>query len=688
MSRNRLASASSPYLRQHKDNPVHWRPWDAEALDEAAAQDKPIFLSVGYSSCHWCHVMEHEVFENAEIADLLNRHYISIKVDREERPDLDDAYMTAVQLYNGHGGWPMTLFLTPERKPFFAGTYFPADDRGQHPGFKTIAAYFADMWRNHRGELKAASEEFGAAIEHALSNDPPETAADLNEELIENAVRQMKAHMDAVHGGFKGKPKFPPHQTLRLMLHLAETRGSKECLEMATATLDGMLRGGIHDHVGGGFHRYSTDERWLLPHFEKMLYDNAQMLSNYARAHKLTGEADYWTACEGIVNWIEREMTAETGLCCSALDADTEGEEGLYYTWTWDELSHMPQAFLDAFGVRPEGNFNDEASGSPTGRNILHRSTTAQPYQRELAELLERRRARVAPGLDDKCLIAWNGLLISGLAEFGKLEMAERIANVALGFSPLPHQVVNGVPEGEAFLDASYLVQGLLDLAEATGDEAWRVKAASLFEKLAPSFRDETGGGWYFTSPAHERLFGRAKSVFDGATPSPSAVMTLCAVRLGRLDMAQQDLEAAVGWMERVPFSTSTLLLAAARYLDAGGKPSPRLPRVVIEPEQQEVPVSEERARWVVRVSVPTGWHLQPIVEGGEIVEIEVAGVSEPQVGVPPGDLSKGFEFHIVGSPPEGKEGEAKARVRFQVCSDRECMPAEEREISLVWFRR
>lgn len=570
MSRNRLAEASSPYLRQHKDNPVHWQPWDEEAHAQAIREDKPIFLSVGYSSCHWCHVMEHETFENDEVAVLLNENFVSIKVDREERPDVDEAYMTAVQLYNGHGGWPMTLFLTPERNPFFAGTYLPAQDRGQHPGFLTVASYFAKGWKNHRSELEDAATEFRGALEHALSHETPESHASLDSGLIDAAISAYKSH------GFGGKPRFPAHQIIHLLLHFSER---PECVSLACSLLDEMMLGGIHDHVGGGFHRYSTDERWLLPHFEKMLYDNAQMLSNYATAFQITGNAEYRRVCERLVGWLEREMTSAEGLFFSALDADSEGEEGKYYTWSFDEAARIAsREFAEAYGLRKEGNFRDEALGALTGQNIPHIAMSTPTrlagsptslsrgevdgYDRELELLLVARNGRVRPGLDDKALVAWNGLMISGLVAAGRPDLAEKCANAILKFHPIPHQVVNGMAEGRAFLDLAYFVEGLLDLG-------LRDKAEEVFDAMVPEFHDENGG-WYFSGESHERLFGRTKTVFDNATPSAAAVMTRCAVRLGKSEIAGKDLAANLGWMERAPFATATLLRAAAEFLGAG----------------------------------------------------------------------------------------------------------------------
>src|SRR5688572_22591909 len=374
---NRLAEETSPYLLQHKENPVEWLPWGDEAFAKAQAEDKPVFLSVGYSSCHWCHVMAHESFEDEEVASILNRNFVSVKVDREERPDVDEAYMTAVQLQSGRGGWPMSVFLTPGRAPFFAGTYFPKQDRAGHPGFLTILRQLDRMWRAEKEEVLQAAESFAESLTQAMETPAPTSFRALDRAFVQDAFDRAVASFDAKHGGFGGAPKFPPHSAIELCLVLSRVSSYPEGLrararQMADLTLEKMVLGGIHDHVGGGFHRYSTDEVWLLPHFEKMLYDNALMLGNLARASE--SEPLFERASGSLMRWIQEDMRTPEGLYCSALDADSEGEEGKYYVWTEEEvqsaLGDRADAFLKAHGFDKQGNFLDEATHQKTGANI------------------------------------------------------------------------------------------------------------------------------------------------------------------------------------------------------------------------------------------------------------------------------------------------------------------------------
>ena len=381
---NRLAQSSSPYLRQHAENPVEWFEWGGEAFASAREQGKPIFLSVGYSSCHWCHVMAHESFEDFEVASVLNRSYVSIKVDREERPDVDEAYMTAVQLQSGRGGWPMTVLMTPNGDPFFAGTYFPKQDRGQYPGFLSILRQIEELWTRDRAKVEEAARDFRDSLEEALRRPAPTASGTLDAAFLERAIETIAAEFDPVHGGFGGAPKFPPHTTLKFLLAAAESPllnpdTRERAREMAHQTLEQIALGGIHDHVGGGFHRYSTDAVWLVPHFEKMLYDNALLLGNFSRAAKQSEGARrelFESAAKGIVRWLREEMTTSDGLFGSALDADSEGEEGKFYVWTKAEieaaLGDRADEFCQAYDITEEGNYRDEATGRPTGANIPH----------------------------------------------------------------------------------------------------------------------------------------------------------------------------------------------------------------------------------------------------------------------------------------------------------------------------
>lgn len=381
---NRLANSSSPYLRQHAENPVEWFEWGEEAFASAREQAKPIFLSVGYSSCHWCHVMAHESFEDFEVASVLNRGFVSIKVDREERPDVDEAYMTAVQLQSGRGGWPMTVLMTPDGDPFFAGTYIPKDDRGQYPGFLSILRQIEELWTRDRPKVEGAARDFRDSLEEALRRSAPEAAQPLDAAFLTRAIETIAAEFDPVHGGFGGAPKFPPHTTLQFFLAAAESpilapEICAKAKEMAHFTLEQIALGGLHDHVGGGFHRYSTDAVWLVPHFEKMLYDNSLLLGNFARAARQSVGSRrelFESAAKGIVRWFREEMQTPDGLFGSALDADSEGAEGKFYVWSKAEiesvLGESADKFCREYGITEEGNYRDEASGRRTGANIPH----------------------------------------------------------------------------------------------------------------------------------------------------------------------------------------------------------------------------------------------------------------------------------------------------------------------------
>lgn len=682
---NRLSQASSLYLKQHSGNPVHWQPWDEQAFSYAMKEEKPVFLSVGYSSCHWCHVMEHESFEDPKIAELLNRHFVPIKVDREERPDVDDAYMAAVQLATGRGGWPMTVFLTPDKKPFFAATYLPRDDTGGRQGFRTVLTSIADAWKENREGVLAASDEFSRVLERHRTTTPNASSA-LTRDSLDEALESIAASFDAVNGGFGTRPKFPPHSAILLNLYRIDFPAAATIVKK---TLDSMLAGGIHDHVGGGFHRYSTDERWHLPHFEKMLYDNALLLKAFAVSASLTQDQAHKRVCDRIITWLSREMTSTDGLLYSAIDADSDGEEGLYYTWTQKEveyaLGRRSDAFMDAFGIRKDGNYFDEATGKLTGRNVLIAQTKdLEEFDEDLEVLREVRSSRIRPAIDNKALVAWNGLAIGALAKAGEIAMASRIADRLLEHGDsLPHQFVSGKPEGKPFLDVAYLVEGLLDLHEASDEMKYLDHASRMFESFCGRFRSKSGG-WFFTSTDHENLFGLNKPVLDSSTPSPSAVMTLCAVRLGLMDVAREDLESMLGWMEMMPSATETAYLAASMYFDAGGSHITPVPTQidVTESEVDEAGI----ATFMIEIKPPTGWRVA-IEQTSLLTELGVAidGLENPTASLKTED-----ETHVItvaGKPGPGSAGAATAELRFQLCTDTECRRPETRVLELRWRR-
>jgi uncharacterized protein YyaL (SSP411 family) len=740
---NRLASETSPYLLQHQNNPVDWYPWGEEAFAKAKEEDKPVFLSVGYSSCHWCHVMEHESFEDADVAALLNEHFVCVKVDREERPDVDEAYMIAVQLSSGRGGWPMSAFLTPDKKPFFAGTYFPKLDRGQYPGVMTLAKQIASMWRVRRAEVEQTAGQFAEAIRQSLTRGAPGTFDRLTPKLLEDCIRALTSDFDRERAGFGQAPKFPPHSALDfLFLFAMSDDGQDELREsslmMAMLTLEAMALGGIRDHVGGGFHRYSTDSEWLLPHFEKMLYDNALLLRSYARAMAVAEQSGVAQAqlfadvVQGIVEWLVNEMRLPDGLYASAIDADSEGEEGKFYVWTTDEvralLGGRADKFLAAYGFSDEGNFEDEATRKRTGVNIPHLAEyTGESFREDLATLRAARATRVRPGLDDKAIVSWNALLISGFLEAGLLGLAEDIALAILAaeelHGSLPHHISRGVPSGSGFLDDyAYLVSALnmlcaaVEMVEAQPEfnkirgqlrqtsAFWEEQATRLKDVMVDRFYDEENGGFFSTSEDHEVLFGRGKPCFDQPLPSANAVAIQCLAELGEYDEALRSLNSLVGWMQRAPASTEALhatgLLLLALPAEAGHDTEAQAPVAVtpaetgLDPLKSEVsvrlstrelvadPSGVGRAR--ITLHVPSGLHLNtdsPPARWLTPTKIEAQPVSvSVEYPAGSGDRYEGLvEIPIAVSLPSGsKEAEFELKVSFQACTDRECqLPVE-----------
>jgi len=551
---NRLADATSPYLLQHAANPVCWQPWDEASLGQAIREDKPIFLSVGYSACHWCHVMAHESFEDPVTAEVLNAHFVNIKVDREERPDIDSVYMTAVQLLTGRGGWPMSVFLTPKLEPFFAGTYWPPEPRMGMPGFRQVLAAVIEAWTQRREAVVRQADALTAALAR-----PPAAAASpaaLSEDLLDSAVAGLGRSYDRRHGGFGAAPKFPHPMDLRLLLRTFARSGRQADLEMATHTLRCMAAGGIHDHLGGGFARYSVDDRWLVPHFEKMLYDNALLATAYLEAWLVSGAESFAATCRGILDYLLRDMTDPEGGLWSAEDADSEGEEGRFYVWSPAEIEAVlgpdeARLFCEAFGVTPSGNFE--------GRSILNlpqsierlsasRGIVAAELSHRLAgareKLLAIRAKRVRPGIDDKVLVAWNGLAIDSLARAGAgfeepryVEAARRAADFLLAEcrdaeGRLAHQWRRGRASGLAFADdLACLANGLVSLYEATFDERWIAAACDLADRLL-AFVDPEGGGFHQTSPEHERLIVRRTDLTDNATPGATGMAATTLARL------------------------------------------------------------------------------------------------------------------------------------------------------------
>ncbi|MEX0983735.1 MAG: thioredoxin domain-containing protein [Actinomycetota bacterium] len=559
---NRLAGATSPYLLQHAHNPVDWYPWGEEAFAKAAAEDKPVFLSVGYAACHWCHVMERESFEDETTAAILNERFVSIKVDREERPDVDGIYMDAVQAMNrGQGGWPMSVFCTPQGEPFFAGTYFPDEPRHGMPSFRQVLDGIADAWRDRRDEIART----GSAVTRTLRDiaTSPASGDPLGEEIPRGALAALARSFDATWGGFGGAPKFPQPMVLEFLLRQA-VRSEPRALDMAVLTLDRMAAGGMHDQVGGGFARYSTDARWHVPHFEKMLSDNAQLALVYTHAWLLTRESRLRDVTERILSYLLREMRHPEGGFFTSQDADSEGEEGRFFVWAWDDLVRLvgsPAA--EAFGARPGGNWE--------GTNVLwHPAAIEDPNLRAAADdaravLFASREWRVHPGTDDKVVTAWNGLTIRALAEAGRafgeptyVEAAERAAVFAWANLRDEHgrllrswRAGAGGPPGFAD-DHALLAAGFFTLYETTADLHWFEASASLCDVLIARFEDPEHGGFFQTADDAERLIVRPKELYDNAVPSGNSAAAEVLLRMALLTGDAGFERAAAGALRLV----------------------------------------------------------------------------------------------------------------------------------------
>ncbi len=596
---NRLAREKSPYLLQHARNPVDWFPWGDEAFALARESGRPVFLSIGYSTCHWCHVMERESFENAEIARFLNANFVAVKVDREERPDVDAVYMAALQAMGQGGGWPLSAFLAPDGRPFFLGTYFPPEDRHGRPGFLTVLRKIDEAWRTRREDVLAAGADFTRAVaEGAHLPAPGEPGA----ATLPLGVAQMARRFDPLRGGFAPEPKFPRAHALSFLLREAARTGDGKAREMAIATLDAMAAGGIHDHVGGGFHRYSTDGEWLVPHFEKMLYDEALLLAAYAEAAALTGEARFARVARDIVAYAVRDLRHPDGGFYAAEDADSEGVEGKFYLWTTAELREVlgpadaPLA-LTAWAAREQGNFRGEAEEAPPGANILHHARTRAEIAAAAgiteaaldarlegmrARLLARRAARVRPHLDGKVLAGWNGLMISALARAGRLlddrgmlDAASAAADFCLARLRSPEgrllrRWCDGEAAGPAMLeDHALLALGLLDLYEAGFDPRRLEAAVSLAGAMRERFADGKSGAFWTTAHDAEPLIARTREAEDWAVPSGNSAAALLLLRLGRLlgDPGMEGagrgvLRAWSGGLESTPAAFPAMLAA------------------------------------------------------------------------------------------------------------------------------
>ncbi|SOD02005.1 hypothetical protein SAMN05216486_1023 [bacterium JGI 053] len=588
---NRLADETSPYLLQHAHNPVDWYPWGPEALERARAEDRAILLSVGYSACHWCHVMERESFEDEATAALMNERFVCVKVDREERPDVDSIYMTAVQQMTGRGGWPMTVFITPEGAPFYGGTYYPPEPRYGMPSFRQVLLAVSEAWRERRADVDRSADDLRELLRQNAAVLPAASALDAG--VLHRAHAELARRFDPRWGGFGAAPKFPQAMVLELLLRHWKRTGSAEALEMATLTLRRMAEGGMYDHVGGGFARYSTDAQWLVPHFEKMLYDNALLARAYLHAWQATGDPEHRRVVEETLGWVMREMTSPEGGFYSALDADSEGEEGKFYLWTADEVDALLSAedgplFRRYYDVSEAGNFEE--------KNILHTARTldvvaaaegvAPDRLRDVVDrgrqvLYDARAKRVWPGLDDKVLTSWNAMMLHAFAEAARVlerddwrEAAVRGADLLLGGLRPGGRLMRTYKDGRAkipaFLeDYALLADALLAVYEATWNARWVREARSLADEMLERFWDDGDGVFYDTARDAEELVVRPRDVFDNATPSGSSAAVMALLRLGELvgesryrTVAQRALAGSMELMARIPAGFGHLLNA------------------------------------------------------------------------------------------------------------------------------
>ena len=636
---NRLINETSPYLLQHAHNPVDWYPWGEEALRRAKHEDKPILLSIGYSACHWCHVMERESFENEDIAGIMNEHYVNIKVDREERPDLDSVYMNAVQALTGSGGWPMTVFLTPEGKPFYGGTYFPPVDTRGMPGFPSVLLGVSQAYRNRRGDVLQATTQLLSHLQHLAR--PTRSLEPLAPDLMHQAYQSLAQGYDYQNGGFGTAPKFPPSMTCEFLLRYSRTANSPRALEMVEDTLHKMAMGGIYDQIGGAFHRYSTDPYWLVPHFEKMLYDNALLSKLYLHAYQATGNHLYRRVTEETLDYVLREMTGPGGGFYSTQDADSEGVEGKFFVWSLEEIQAVlgeedGELIAGYFGVTEAGNFE--------GKNILNVPQGADSFAAEagmsLSELyeklaaarprlLETRDRRVHPALDDKVLSSWNGLMMRSFAEAGStlgrqdyLDAAVGCASFLLEEMRADGRLLRTWREGRASLNAyledyAFVADGLLAVYEATFDGRWLEEARSLCDTMTALFWDEGELTFYDTGHDHEALVVRPRDVFDNAIPCGSSVAVEVLLRLsvftGDSEYSRRGaacLRSMHQYLGRAPLGMGHWLCALDFYLS-----SPR-----------EIAVIGDRSH-------PDAQALLDVVYGRYLPNRVVAGASGPVSG-------------------------------------------------------
>ena len=721
---NRLVHETSPYLLLHAHNPVDWYPWSDEALERAKKENKLIFLSVGYSTCYWCHVMERRVFSNPEIAEMMNKDFINIKIDREERPDLDEIYMTATQLLTQRGGWPNSVFLTPDLKPFYAGTYFPPTDMPGRPGFPTILDAVHEAWVTREAEVIESANQISDTIEMATSRGfTALTAKPLNRSIITGALDYLRTAYSHAYGGFGNAPKFPSPANLELLLSEYERTPDAEVLKMVKHTLDMMAYGGMYDQIGGGFHRYSVDAKWLVPHFEKMLYDNAQLAKVYLRAYQLTQEPRYQRVAEEIFGFVFREMTAPEGGFYSALDAETDAEEGKYYVWTADEIEGVlgkkeAKPFGDVYGVQKGPNFE--------GKNVLYvpEGTAAENTLVSVAsareKLLAARAKREYPLLDTKIIVNWNGLMIDALAygyqvlgEERYLTAATKATHFILDTVRKPdgelwHTYTAGITKQDAYLDDyAFFVKGLLGLYRATGEEQWLKLAKALTDTMIQLFWDDKNGGFYYTRADAKHLIVRTKKPYDSAIPSGNAVAVENLVGLGMdyQNYAEKTLRTFAESMSQAPSSFMYALFALNQYLFLQeGLSSATVPLVTATTQVKSK--EDEILNIELHLKIASGWHINanPVGQANlipttlavdtdtfmEIIDVAYPNgrsarfeFSDESLNVYEGNLTIPLKLKLKPNATPKTNAQGTLKLTYQPCNETECLLPQTLDIPL-----
>ena len=719
---NQLIHESSPYLLLHAHNPVEWYPWTDAALSRAKAENKLIFLSVGYATCYWCHVMEREVFSNPEIAAVMNENFINIKIDREERPDLDEIYMTATQLLIQRGGWPNSVFLTPDLKPFYAGTYFPPTDMPGRPGFPTILDAVHEAWVTREAEVIESAHQVSETIAMATSRGfSALTPAPLERELVNSAVDYLRRAYSADYGGFGGAPKFPTAANLLFLLREYERTTDASLLNMVTHTLDMMAYGGIYDQIGGGFHRYSVDAQWIVPHFEKMLYDNAQLVKVYLRAYQLTQQDRYRRIAEEIFDFVFREMTDPAGGFYAALDAETEAEEGKYYVWTLEGIQKVlgkkrASQFAEVYGVDTGPNFEK--------KNVLYlpEGPAAEDALKSLApdreKLLMARLEREYPLLDTKVLVNWNGLMIDALAygyevlgEERYLRAAAKAAQFILDTLRKPdgelcHTYTAGVVKQEVYLDDyAFFVHGLIGLYRATGDETWLESARTLTDDMIRLFWDDKNGGFYYTKADAKHLIVRSKKPYDSAIPSGNAVAVgnLLTFENEYRRYAERTLRTFSQSMSQSPSSFMYMHLVLNDYLNTAAEgTASAIVSATAEVNRQETGIYAV----VLRANIAAGWHVNAnpasqdnlipttlaVTDNAPVEVVNVTypkaksvrlGFSDAAVNVYEGPFTISLRLRQKHDVVLEKGVPMTLRLTYQPCNDTECLLPETLEIPL-----